>query len=471
MKNNLDLIHKLVKHAANTAAESIPEEVMKKAGTLFMDTVACVLSGSSAAGIKELEEVMSFWGGNSQSTILSFNKKTSAPNAAFLNSVMAHANDFDDTHDAAINHGCVTIVPAMLAVSEALPSSDFLSEKRCNRIISGKDFIAALAVGLDISNRLGMAFIPWLHTGWLPTTLWGPFAAAAACGRLIGLNEEEMHNAFGLAYSQIHGNRQALADGVLAKRMQPGFSAMAGVNAAFFAANGITGAKNIIDGDFGISALYTGSNIDRSFLTDNLGNVYETMNISIKPYPCCRCTHPVIDAALYLKEKHSLKWKDIIEGTIFIPPNSMGQIGNKFEIRDNPTVDAQFSAQYTASLAFLKGRPRLEDFQKDAVMSNTDVLSLVSRFKTVEFEKDKSGLTPVEMHITTKDGSVYKTRVENPKGGRDNPLTKDEMEFKFMNCINNSIKDYSVQKARTIFDGLGNVLDVENIVNIIQLLD
>lgn len=89
----------------------------------------------------------------------------------------------------------------------------------------GKEFLAALAVGLDVANRLGMAFGPFLHTGWLPTTLWGPFGAAVACGRIMHLDEDQMMNAAGLAYSQIHGNRQALVDGSLAKRIQPAFSA------------------------------------------------------------------------------------------------------------------------------------------------------------------------------------------------------------------------------------------------------
>ena len=374
-----DSIYPLVCHAATFDNELLPNPVFEITRDLFLDTLGCILSGSRAKGIAPLREIVGFWGGNRQATVFCFDEKTSAPNAAFLNAVMGHANDYDDTHDGALNHGCVTLVPALLATCEALNPKDAADAGTVPfRKISGKEFITALAVGLDVSNRLGMAFIPYLHVGWLPTTLWGPFACAAACGRLLKLDVDKMHNAFGLAYSQIHANRQGLVDGVLSKRIQPAFSASAGIQAAFFAAHDITGARNIIDGAFGLKALYTAGQIDAGYLSDGIGTFFETLNVSIKPYPCCRCTHPVIDAALSLKKEHDIQWQEVLEGTIALPPQSMGQIGSPFVVRDNPTVDAQFSAQYTAALALIHGWPRLEDFTPENVLSKEDVTSLAT---------------------------------------------------------------------------------------------
>ncbi|MFZ7101601.1 MAG: MmgE/PrpD family protein [Peptococcaceae bacterium] len=473
MKGKVDGIYKLAEHAANTPIKDIPEDVINITETLFWDTIGCILAGSSAEGISELKEMLDFWGGKKQATVFCHGTRTSAPEAALLNSVMGHANDFDDTHDRAVNHGCVTIVPALIAACEAIHSGRNSGFNRSfpPHDVSGKEFIAALAVGLDVSNRLGMAFIPYLHTGWLPTTLWGPFGGVAACGRILKLNTEEMLNAFGLAYSQIHGNRQALVDGKLAKRIQPGFSAAIGLKSAFYAALGITGAENIIDGNFGIPILYTQGKVAREYLIEGIGEVYETSNISIKPYPCCRCSHPVIDAALRLKAEHNLKSEDIGEGTIYLPPNSMGQIGNNFVIRDNPTVDAQFSAQYTASLVFIKGRPRLEDFQKENVVARKDITELASRIKTIEYEKDKSGITPVRMNIKLKNGEELSTIIERPKGSSDNPLTNEELLFKFNDCLNNSIRDYGIEKRQQILQALNNIANIEDLCEIIKLFN
>ena len=465
-----DALDPLVHHAATFTPDEIPAEIFNTTKDLFQDTMGCILSGSSAQGIRELKEVQDFWGGNPQATIFPFPERVSAPAAAFFNSVMGHANDYDDTHDAALNHGCVTLVPALLATCQALhPSLErTFSGTIPFRKIPGKEFIASLAIGLDVSNRLGMAFIPYLHVGWLPTTLWGPFACAAACGRLLGLTADQMHHAFGLAYSQIHANRQGLADGALSKRIQPGFSASAGLNAAFFAANHLTGARNIIDGRFGIKALYTSNQIRSEYLLEDLGRVFETANVSIKPYPSCRCTHPVIDAALELRNAANLDWKSISTGTIYLPPQSMGQIGKDFQIRSNPTVDAQFSAAYTAALTFIKGRPQLKDFNGRQVVSRQEIIDLAARFHCIEFEKEQSGLVPVEMDVTLANGERLHTRVSEPKGSRDNPLTSEELQAKFNDCLDNAAKDYGPEARSSMLEAHANILELTDMSDIIQ---
>jgi len=463
----------LVDYAATFDSEAVPEEIMVHAESLFLDTMGCIHSGSCEAGIAELRDAAAFWGGNPQSTIFSFGDRTSAPTAAFLNAVMGHANDYDDTHDGALNHGCVTLVPALLATVEALGGAerfrkpDWLPEKT----VSGRDFLAALAIGLDISNRLGMAFIPYLHVGWLPTTLWGPFACAAACGRLLGLDRARMFNAFGLAYSQIHANRQGLLDGALSKRIQPGFSASAGVQAAFYAASGISGAHNIVDGAFGLRALYTQGNIDAEYLSEEIGTRFETAEVSIKPYPCCRCSHPVIDAALRLKSEHEIQWQEIAKGLIHLPPQSMGQIGNPFVLRDNPTVDAQFSAQYTAALAFSKGWPRIDDFRAEQILRRTTVLELAGRFEAVEFERDQSSVVPMEMEITMLDGRQFHTRITAARGSRHNPLSRSELEVKFGDCLDQSVKSFSDRQRQAILDGMRRLPELDDLATIIQLFN
>ena len=469
----IDSIYPLVKHAANIQLNDIPNDVLQYTKNLLLDTIGCIIAGSSADGIKSLNEVVNFWGGNKQSSIISFDDKTSAPSAAFLNSVMGHARDFDDTHDKAVNHGCVTIVPALLATCEALSSEAGYAIGNVNfpNKISGADFIVALAIGLDVANRIGMAYISYLHVGWLPTTLWGPLGSAAACGRLMRLDENKMYHAFGIAYAQIHANRQALVDGALTKRIQPGFSASAGVQSAFFAANNITGAKNIIDGDFGLSALYTSGKVDSSSLTKNLGEFFETSNVSIKPYPCCRCTHPVIDSIIALQKKYNIRWQEVKEGTIYIPPTSMGQIGNIFQVRKNPTVDAQFSAQYTAALTLIKGDgPKIQDFEMINITSRKEIIELASRFKVIEFEKRITGLTPVEVHINLKNGKTTRIRTEDIKGSSTNPLTYEDLIFKFNDCLDNSIKKYSNKNRENIIKTINNIMAIEDMSELLKIL-
>ena len=462
-----DPIEILVKHSLAVQDNEIPADVMIKAQELFQDTLACMLAGSTSEGIKPLLDTVLLWGGNKQATIPGFSEQTSVPFAALVNSAMGHARDFDDTHDKALNHGCVTLVPAILAIAEFLSSpvnaETYASTDIPFRKISGQEFLASMAIGLDVANRIGTAFIAHLHIGWLPTTLWGAFGCAAAGARLLKMDEKQTRDAFGLAYSQAQGNRQALVDGALAKRMQPGFSAYAGVQSLFMALNGISGSRNILQGVFGISELYANSNIDIECITNNLGTNFETSNISIKPYPSCRCTHAVIDAALEIKREHKFDVSDIVSGEIYLPPASMAQVGKVFKIRKNPTVDAQFSAQYTTALCFIKGKPMLKDFEPEVIASSDSAIALASLFKTIEFRHDTREMTPVEMKITLKDGRVLEAGVANALGSPGKPLSQEDFLFKFNDCLDNCIKQYTPEQKDTLLKTSQNILDIDDI--------
>jgi len=467
-----DTIDALVAYAATCQSGDIPAPVREHTTDLLLDTLGCILAGSTAEGIAEARRVALLFGGTTQATVLAYGDRVSAPEAAFLNAGMGHARDYDDTHDAAINHGCVTLVPALLATVETLndarahAAEDWLRKKP----VSGREFISALAVGLDLANRLGLGFIAYLHTGWLPTTIWGPIACAAACGRLLGLEPSRMHHAFGLAYAQVHGNRQALIDGTLAKRLQPGFSAAAGVRAAFLATVGITGPRRILDGEYGIAALYTNGQMDSEPIADGLGETFEALNVSIKPYPSCRCTHPVIDAVLELKEAEGISADDVQEGLIRLPPNSMGQIGKPFAIRDNPTVDAQFSAQYTAALALVHGRPGLSSFEARNVRSDKAVFGVAGKIRTAEFEHDSPGLVPVQVELTLTDGRQRELRMPTIKGSPDKPLSRHELERKFHDCLDHAAKNYVSEQRTAIIAAVRNIETLNDAVGLVEAL-
>ncbi len=463
-KKTKDPISTFADFAAGFPAPDVPMQVISKSAELFLDTLGCIYGGSGAAGVEESLEVFDLWGGKEQATVYGLGTRVSAPAAAFVNSVAAHARDFDDTHDAAVNHGCVTVVPAMLAAVQALAQLK----------PSGKEFLASLAVALDISNRISLSIIRQLHVGWLPTTITGPFAAACGVGRLLRLNTEQMRHAFGFAYAQVHGNRQALADGALAKRMQPAFSAVAGLQSALFAAKGLTAAENIISGEFGLPVLYNGGNIDLSRLTDDLGERWETENISIKPYPSCRCTHPVIDAALELREEMTASGIDpktaLESGSIYLPPPSYGQIGRDFTIRGNPTVDAQFNAQYTAALTFIHGKPRLADFEAERIVEREEISALAGRFRSVEFDRENSGLSPIEMEIRLTGGKTLKRRIEYPTGSPEKPISGEALMEKFRDNLSYSANPLAEKEGKEIVKALEELPEAADVTSLLERL-
>ena len=210
--------------------------------------------------------------------------------------------------------------------------------------------------------------------------------------------------------------------------------------------------------------------MDNRYIDTGLGFFEETMNISIKPYPSCRCTHAVVDAVLDIKKQRNLSWQDIESGESYLPPNSMAQIGHPFAIRDNPTVDAQFSAQYVAALAFIYGKPRIADFHRDNVILRQDIIRLASRFTPVEFEKRTVEIGLAELTITMKNGQYLHSRIEKTKGSPSNPLTVEEQELKFMDCLDNSGNTYSNKIKHLLLSTTRDIINYDDVARFVDLI-
>ena len=233
-----------------------------------------------ARGVAEARELAVEWGGAPQATILAFGDKVPAHHAAWVNGTMAHARDYDDTHDAAVLHAGVSVVPAALAAAELRSGA------------RGSDFIAGVAAGLETICRLGVATrIGIIESGWIYTPLFGYFAATVAAGRVLGLDVTQMVNALGIVYSQVAGNHQVTRDGALTKRMQPGFAAQAALVSVQLAQRGVRGAQATFEGVDGFLRVYLRDRCDRDALREGLGERYEFTELSYKPYPCCRFNH------------------------------------------------------------------------------------------------------------------------------------------------------------------------------------
>jgi 2-methylcitrate dehydratase PrpD len=191
----------LAKNLLTVNYRDIPREVTEHTKKQVLDILGVMLGGSSRPGVKELAGLIQEWGGKEESTLFCYGNKVPAPNAAQVNATMGHALDYDDTGDGP-THPSVVIVPTALAMAEYKGK------------INGKNFIAAVALGVDMMCRLGQAFRLGQHGipmcghpggGWNLTTLYGYRAAAGTAGRILGLDEKKLVNAMGIAYHQCSG--------------------------------------------------------------------------------------------------------------------------------------------------------------------------------------------------------------------------------------------------------------------------
>ncbi len=435
----------LARYVAETNYDGLPREVVEETKKFMLDTIGVGLAGVREPGCGEVVDLVRTWSSNvAGSTVIFYGDKASPPDAAFANSVLMHALDFDDTLDSSAMHTHVSSLPAALALAEVREGT------------SGKDLITAVCLGVDITCRIASAITTPLS--WIRTATCGSFGAASAAAKILQATEEEVLASLGVVYSQTAGNAQCLVDGGLVKRMQPGFSARSGVLSAALASRGVTGATNIFEGEYGFYNLYERGKVIAERATESLGDHFGVMDLSIKPYPCCRMTHASIDAALELAGSHVIDPEGIEEVEVSVSRMVSDMVGVPFKVRANPQVDAQFSIPYTVAVALRNGSVTLTDFITDTIRTNSSVPELAQRVKAlVNRELPDNDISTLHMTIRMRNGETFSHRVDALKGSPSKPLSFDECAAKFRSCLEYSQKSSLIENADIITDFIFNL--------------
>jgi 2-methylcitrate dehydratase PrpD len=442
--------------------QQLPAEVVAATKNQVLDFFGVALGGSLEAGVAEMRDMVLEWGGTPQSSTLRWGDRLPAPNAAQVNATMAHSLDFDDVHEDAIMHPGVVAIPTALAMAEYLGG------------VSGEEFITAVALGSDFICRLGLATRPGenIHQyGWHLTTLYGYMTAAAVAGRLLGMDTGGLVNAIGIGYHQSSGNGQCVKDGALTKRMGPGMAVRGGIASALMAKRGITGARNSLEGQAGIYRVYHQGRYSREALVGGLGQRFESVNVSIKPYPCCRGVHPFIDAGLTLVSEHDIRPQDIESVLIHCGEGTNFLLATPFEAKARPRtfVDSQFSIVWGVATALARRRAGLDDFTEEAIKS-PDILDVSAKI-TVEVDHDLDrgdvGIEPARVTVTLRDGAVFAERVDLPTGTPSRPLSFADVERKFADCLAHAGQPISAAGAQALVEriaGLEKMDDVQELI-------
>jgi 2-methylcitrate dehydratase PrpD len=432
----------LAQHVCRTSYVDLPASAIESARRDILDTFGCMLGGSGSPGIDELFRVIAHWGGRPESRVLLRATRLPAPQAASLNASMGHALDFDDTLDTGGSiHPGVSVLGSVLAVCDSLEGA------------TGRDVLAAVALGLDISCRIALASA--LDRGWHRTAAIGVFGAAAAAGKLIGLTPEQMLAAFGIAYSHAAGNRQCILDGALTKRMQAGQAASAGVFSAVLAKTGFTGAQNIFSGRYGFFELYQPNGYDASVLLRDLGTAYRGEALCYKPYPCGRPLHAAIDAALAARAQLEIERPDdIVSVTVEADPAGHADQFNRGSAKRRPTqvVEAQFAQPFLIATALVHGKIGIAEVDG---LGDRSVLTLADRIIGVARESRP----PRSLSITVQrtDGRSLTVEASDPIGSPEKPLTDAQLEAKFRDCARNALKPLPEASVDAALAGIGRL--------------
>ena len=455
-----DSIYDLVHFAMNTDYDSLPESAVKGAKMLLMDILATCAAGYDADGVAEVAKVLNRWGGIEESRVVVFGNKLPVYSAGLLNSVISHARDYDEVQPNAVVHTGVSVIPTVLSVADAVGG------------ISGKKLITTICVTVDFFVRMGLCIkIPGGKSGWIYSPLIGNFASALAAGLLLDLSEEQLVNAVGIAYSQAGGIIQASVDTTLAKRMQPGFAVRSGILAAYLAKEGVTGARNIIDGKYNFFHVYLHDEADRAPLLDQLGEKWWIETLSYKPYPVCgQCLCPASTTDRLVKE-NSIAPSEITGIDIGTNEHGYSICVEPEEVKFHPkkVVDAQFSIPYAVATIASHGHLTVGDLSMDGI-SDEETIKMMAKVhpyvdKTVEKAYPR-GIAPAQVTIHTTRGDFSASGYY--KGHPSNPFSMDDIKNKLYDAVTYGARQAdrkALEKTISIVDGLEAIADTKELLD------
>jgi len=254
--------------------------------------------------------------------------------------------------------------------------------------------------------------------------------------------------------------------------MGSGFAARGGVLSALMAQKGLTGSKEPLAGQWGIYDTYLRGAFNPKHLTTGLGKYFMVENDSIKPYPCCRCIHPLIDATLELVMQQDIRPEDIEKVTAYIGHGAYNVIAEPLELKQNPptAIATQFSIPWALASTIIYRKAEIKHFLAEA-LKDKDVHRLARKVITkLDPELTRDGIEPAVVRIVTRDKKIYSTRVDHALGSPENPLSMEKVVEKFRNCADYAVTSISKEKLDQVVQMINDLENISNVGQTIQLL-
>jgi 2-methylcitrate dehydratase PrpD len=451
------------KHLARVTYADLPAPVIAAAKASILDTLACIYAGTACQDVTTVSELMQHWGGTPSCTVIgSGGTKLPPASAAFVNGAAIHQYDFDDTHDKAVCHPTsATLVPA-LAVAEEKGG------------VSGREILTAVALGNDIVGRVGLATAGRMFDHpWFRAPVIGLFGATVACAKILGANEEQHLNAFGLTLPQVSGTWASLHHkGSSVRSIRDGLNYRNGVLAAELAMRGIRGDKEVFDGPYGYYQAFFRGDYDRKVLLDGLGEHYETTRISLKPWPSIRHLHATLTAVHTMLERHRLAFDDIAQVVL-----TVGEINQD---RCRPVVlgsvpanaiDLLGNMHFAVATLILHGGLPLSVYRETALADRVITTSMPK--VTWQYDASFDGnwtFEPGQAAIVTKAGQRYEARSDIALGHPDLPMSMAQQHAKFVACATTAARAMPEAQARQIIALVDRLETLDDIAPLMRLL-
>ena len=399
----------LASYIIDTRSSDIPADVRHEGKRALLNIVGCALGGAMHPAVDAAIRAFTPMFGAPTASVLGRVDRMDPLHAALMNGISSHVLDYDDTVPKNYGHHSSPVASALLAYA-------------CVNRVSGRDLLDAFIVGFEASSRVANAVYPAHYdVGWHMTGTAGVFGAAAAIGRLAGLDVQHMVWALGLAATQAAGLREMF--GSMAKSFHPGRSAQNGYASALLAQAGFTSGERSIEGPRGFAAVQA-ARYDLSKITSALGTRFELRDNTYKPFPCGIVIHPTIDGCIQLHDEHALTPDSIETVRLRVAPLVL-DLCNQKDITKG--LQGKFSVYHGAAIGLVRGRGGLAEFTDEAV--NDPAIRRVRELTTATGDplltEDQAAI-----EVRLGDGRVLGRSVEASLGNIRRPLSDQQLEAK-----------------------------------------
>lgn len=449
----MTVIQGIADYIVHTEYGDIPALVRNKAKECIMDSIGVALYGSKFEASQIALAVVG--GANSPgggASILCSGTKVLPYLAAFVNGVMAHVADFDDTLFMLRGHPSCVLMPVAIAACESTGGN-------------GKDLLTAFVIGSEVAGKIGSVMGSHHYDlGWHSTGTIGALGAAATASKALNLDREKVANALGIAASSATGLR--INFGTMTKSYHAGHAAMVGVLAAQLAEKGFDASSIVLEDKIGFARLF-GCDSKISSVVGDLGVDYALNEIMLKPYPSCAGTHSAVEAILKIREQINVKLEDIAEIEVRGRP-----MGGSVLFYHNPetTLQAKFSMEFCISAALVFGKLGTSQFERECVFNPhvRDLMGKITVIPDAKMEKvsrERRVLSPIKLKVKTLGGQEFCETVLEARGSPSNPMSQDEIREKFRECARYALPESGVETALETIERLETLKNISELTS------
>ena len=436
---------RIVDFVLNTRPSDLPEAVRKEGLRSFVNVLGCTYGGARHDAIERTWAALRPFAGAGQATLLGRQARTDALTAALINTLASSINTYDDTHAEAIVHPSGPVMGAVLAVAEQTP-------------VSGRDLLAAFILGVEVVCRLSKAVSVAPAKGsiaWSQTGICCGVGAALAASRLLGLDSRAARQAVGHAGSQASGLR--VAHGTMCTAMMPAHAGQSGLRAAYLAAAGVTSSERVIEGRYGFAECFAAAPALEA-LTGRLGEHFEILGNTYKPFPCGIVINPLIDAALQIRARDALDPLRIARVEMQASPGALALCDRR---HPKDEFEGQVSLYHWVAAAFLRGRAGIAD-GTDAAIRDPAIAAFRERiFATANPAIPIDG---VDMTVALTDGRKLALSLRDCIGSRGRPMTDAELGAKFEQSAAQALEAADSRRMRDAAWRLESLPDVRAVI-------